>query len=159
MTGRIGTYYVLLPFSETIQKEPTMRLRAPALRLIAIFLFAAPLKPFFALAQPVGFTGTPLLHAGISGDDTREAIIATAEFAPGGTTGRHTHPGDEYGSVVEGTLEFLVEGRAARRATAGEAFHNPKGVVHETRNVGSGTARVSSTFIIEKGQALVQPAQ
>ena len=136
-----------------------MQLRTTVLTSATMFLFATTLNGFVAAAQPQGFTGTPLLHADVSGDDTREAIIATAEFAPGGTTGRHTHPGDEYGTVVEGTLEFLVEGRAARRATAGEAFHNPKGVVHETRNVGPGIARVASTCIIEKGKALVQPAQ
>ena len=137
-----------------------MRPRTPALNIVAVFLITATLNGFVASAQPHGFTGTPLLHANVSGDDTREAVIATAEFAPGGTTGRHTHPGDEYGTVVEGTLEFLVEGRAARRATAGEAFHNPKGVVQETRNVGPGIARgrrVGSSS--RRGKAWVQPAQ
>ncbi|NOT53516.1 MAG: cupin domain-containing protein [Deltaproteobacteria bacterium] len=109
-------------------------------------------------AQAQGFAGNPLLRTALSGDETKEAVIGTAEFAPGGTTGRHTHPGDEYGVVLQGTLEFRLDGREPRRASAGEAFHNPRGVVHETRNVGEGTARVASTFILDKDKPLMQPA-
>ena len=124
----------------------------------AVLLFAA-LSATSVYAQAQGFAGKPLLRTALSGDDTKEAVIGTAEFAPGATTGRHTHPGDEYGIVLQGTLEFRLEGREPRRASAGEAFHNPKGVIHETRNVGEGIARVASTFIIDKGKPLTQPAQ
>lgn len=113
---------------------------------------------FSVCAQAQGFKGTLLQLAPLSGDDTKEAASGTAEFAPGATTGRHTHPGDEYGIILVGTLESRFDGREPRRASAGEAFHNPRGVVHETRNVGEGIARVASTFIIDKGQPLSQPA-
>lgn len=63
----------------------------------------------------------------------------------------------EYVIVLEGTLELLVDGREPRRVNAGEAYHTAKGVIHETRNVGPGVARVSTTFITEKGQPLTQP--
>jgi quercetin dioxygenase-like cupin family protein len=92
----------------------------------ALLLFAA-LSATSVFAQAQGFTGKPLLRTTVSGDDTKEAVIGTAEFARGGTTGRHTHPGDEYGTILEGTLEFRVEGREPRRASAGEVFHNPRG--------------------------------
>ncbi len=125
----------------------------------AVLLLFAALSATAVFAQAQGFTGKPLLRTTVSGDDTKEAVIGTAEFAQGGTTGRHTHPGDEYGTILEGTLEFRVEGREPRRASAGEVFHNPRGVIHETRNVGEGVARVASTFIIDKGKPLTQPAQ
>ena len=83
--------------------------------------------------------------------------MATAEFAPGATTGRHTHPGDEYATLLEGELELLMEGQPARRVLAGEAYHNARDVVHETRNVGPGAARILSTFVIEKGQPIMKP--
>ena len=112
-----------------------------------------------AFAQSQGLTIRPLLKTSLSGDDTKETFIATAEFAPGGTTGRHTHPGDEYATVIEGTLELHVHGRAPRRVSAGEAYHNARGVIHETRNTGPGVARVVSTFVIEKGRPLLEPVK
>jgi quercetin dioxygenase-like cupin family protein len=112
-----------------------------------------------AHTQPQGVTAKPLLRTTLSGDDTKEAVIAAVEFAPGGTTGRHTHPGDEYASVLEGTLELRIEGQEPRRVSAGEAYHNAKGVIHETRNVGDGPARLASTFVIEKGKPISQPVQ
>jgi len=42
--------------------------------------------------------------------------MLSAEIAPGGTTGRHTHPGDEYTYVLQGTLELRAEGRETRVA-------------------------------------------
>ncbi len=112
-----------------------------------------------AHTQPQGLVAKPLLRTTLSGDDTKEAVIATVEFAPGGTTNRHTHPGDEYAVVLEGTLELRIEGQEPRRVNAGEAYHMIKGVIHETRNVGEGPARVASTLIFEKGKPMYQPAQ
>ena len=80
-----------------------------------------------------------------------------AEFAPGGTTGVHTHPGDEYTVVLQGTLELTAEGRETRRVSAGDVYHNPRGLIHQARNVGETPARVAITFIIDKGQPITQP--
>jgi quercetin dioxygenase-like cupin family protein len=88
-------------------------------------LFVAALSATAVYAQAQGFAGKPLLRTTFSGDDTKEAVIGMAEFAPGATTGRHTHPGDEYSIVLQGALEFRLEGREPRRASAGEAFHYP----------------------------------
>jgi len=108
-------------------------------------------------APAASFRAVPLLRTAVSGDASREAIIARGEFPPGATTGPHTHPGDEYAYVIAGTLELLAEGHPPRRVRAGEAYHNPRGLVHETRNVGDDTARVVSTFIIEKGRPIIEP--
>ncbi len=59
--------------------------------------------------------------------------------------------------MIEGTLEVRADGREPKRVTAGESYHNPRGVVHETRNIGDGTARVVSTFIVDKGRPIVEP--
>lgn len=100
-----------------------------------------------------------LMRTGLSGDEAREVIVATAEFAPGATTGRHTHPGDEYATLLEGELELLVEGQPAKRVRAGEAYHNARDIVHETRNGGQGIARVVSTFVIDKGKPVMVPVR
>ena len=124
----------------------------------AVLALAALIAPA-AHTQPQGLTPKPLLRTTLSGDDTKEVVIATVEFAPGGTTNRHTHPGDEYAVVLEGTLELRVEGQEPRRVSAGEAYHMVKGVIHETRNVGDGPARIASTLVFEKGKPMYQPAQ
>ena len=126
-----------------------------ALTSVVLIVLIAPT----AHTQQQGLTAKPLLRTTLSGDDTKEAVIATVEFAPGGTSGRHTHPGDEYAVVLEGTLELRIEGQEPRRVSAGEAYHNAKGVIHETRNVGDRPARVASTFVIEKGKPISQPVQ
>lgn len=113
----------------------------------------------FASAQTPGISSKPLLRSSVSGDEGKESIILAIEIAPGASTGRHTHPGDEYATVLEGTLELRLEGQEPRRVTTGQSYHNPRGVIHETRNVGDGTARTVATFIVDKGKPRTVPAQ
>ncbi len=112
-----------------------------------------------AIAQPPGFTTKLLLKSSYSPDSSKEAIVSSAELAPGASTGRHTHPGDEYGTVLEGQLEVQADGQETRIVNAGESYHNAKGVVHESRNPGTKTTKLLSTFIIDKGQRLVEPVE
>lgn len=111
------------------------------------------------IAPPAAAQIKPVLKASVSGDDSKEAVVVTGELPPGGTTGRHTHPGDEYTLVLQGTLELHADGRAPRRVSAGDAYHNPKGLIHEARNVGDVPARVAITFVIDKGKPVTQPAK
>jgi quercetin dioxygenase-like cupin family protein len=110
-------------------------------------------------AQAPGITAKPLLHTSVSGEDAKEAVILSIEFAPGSTTGRHTHPGDEYATVLAGSLELRIDGQEPRRVKAGEAYHNARGIVHETRNVGNLPARTIATFIVDKGKPITEPVK
>jgi quercetin dioxygenase-like cupin family protein len=110
-----------------------------------------------ANAQAPGITSKPLLRTTLSGDDSKESVMVAVEFAPGSTTGRHTHPGDEYTVVLQGVLELSAEGRETRRVSAGDVYHNPRGLVHEARNVGDTPARVAITFVVDKGEPITQP--
>ena len=109
-------------------------------------------------AQQPGFTRKLVQDQDLSIAD-RHAVQALAEFIPGGAAGKHTHPGEELGYVVEGTLELLIEGQPPRVVKAGEAFFVPAGVVHDGRNVGSGPARVLATYVVEKGKPVATPAK
>lgn len=100
---------------------------------------------------------TPLLKTTLAGDDSKQVLVGRAQFEPGATTGRHTHPGDEYATIVRGELTLHVEGRDDRKVVAGEAYHSPKGVVHETVNTGYEPAEVISTFVVDKNQPLIIP--
>lgn len=80
----------------------------------------------------------------------REVVTGKAEFPVGGSTGLHTHPGDEISYVLDGTVEVVVEG-VSKTYKAGEAFHVDAGKVHEAKAVG-GTAVVIANYVIEKGK-------
>ena len=109
-------------------------------------------------AQQPGFTRAVLQDQNLSVQG-RHAVVARAEFIPGGQAGKHTHPGEELGYVVEGTLELTVEGQPPRTLKAGEVFFVPAGVVHDGKNVGSGKAVVLATYIVEVGKPVASPAK
>ena len=123
---------------------------------VTLVIFLTCLTSLTANAQATGMSAKPVLRTTLSGDDSREAIMLTVEFAPGGTTGVHIHNGDEYTFVLQGTLELTAEGRETRRVTAGDAYHNPRGLVHQAKNVGDTPAIVKITFIIEKGRPITE---
>ena len=102
-------------------------------------------------AQQPGFTRALLQDQPLSVPG-RHAVVARAEFVPGGRAGMHTHPGEELGYVVEGTLELTIEGQPPKTLKAGDVFFVPAGVVHDGRNVGNGKAVVLGTYIVETGK-------
>jgi quercetin dioxygenase-like cupin family protein len=120
-------------------------------------LFASILLAESSRAQMSGFVAKPLLQSTVERDESKEAAMLAITIAPGGSSGRHTHPGDCYGTVVEGAIELRVEGREPRGVSAGEAWHNPRGVIHELRNVGDAPARVVNILVVDKGKPRMQP--
>lgn len=103
-------------------------------------------------AAPSGFVATPLHVAPVTGDDARESVLINATFLPGASTPVHRHPGDCIGTVVEGTIEMRIPGQEPRRYSAGQAYNNPRGVVHQLVNVGGTPARVLNTLLVDKGK-------
>ena len=109
-------------------------------------------------AQQPGFTRALLQDQPLSAPE-RHAVVARAEFIPGGQAGRHTHPGEELGYIVEGTLELLVDGQPPRTLKAGDVFFVPAGVVHDGKNIGGGKAVVLATYVVEVGKPVASPAK
>ena len=85
----------------------------------------------------------------------REAIQVRVDFAPGTAFGRHSHPGAEIAYVLEGTLEYQLEGEPPATLKAGEALFIPAGKIHAAKNVGSGNAAELATYVVEKDKPLV----
>lgn len=112
-------------------------------------------QPAAAQNLPAGIKATQLLKTTVTGNDAMEAITLAVEFAPGTTTGRHFHFGDEYATVLEGAVELHQDGRPVASMAANSAYHNDAKLIHETRNVGSAPAKVIAMFIVEKGKPLV----
>ena len=80
----------------------------------------------------------------------REVVTARADFPAGGSTGLHTHPGDEISFVAEGAVEIVMEG-GSKVYRKGEAFNVIGGKPHDARAV-EGPAVVIANYVIEKGK-------
>lgn len=110
-----------------------------------------------SLAQQQGFTRALLQQVELSVPG-KEAVTARAEFAPGGTVGRHTHFGEEIGYVLEGAITVEIDG-VSKAVKAGEAFVIPNGKPHNASNAGAGKATIVVTYIVEKGKPLATPVK
>jgi quercetin dioxygenase-like cupin family protein len=88
-----------------------------------------------------------------------EVVQARVDFAEGATFGRHTHPGEEIIYVLEGTIEYQLDGKPPVTLKAGGVLFGPAGTVHAARNVGSGNAAELGTYVVEKGKPLLTLVQ
>ncbi len=109
------------------------------------------------IAQQAAFKRT-ILQRGDLVTPGREAVMAQAEIPAGVRVGRHTHPGEEVGYVMEGTLLLEVQGKPPVTLKAGDVFFVEAGRPHDGTNEGVTTTKVLATYIVEKGKPLASPA-
>jgi quercetin dioxygenase-like cupin family protein len=72
---------------------------------------------------------------------------------------KHKHPGEEIIYILEGSLEYQVEGKPPATVKAGEVFFVPAETIHAVKNVGSTNAAELATYVVEKGKPLVVLAE
>jgi quercetin dioxygenase-like cupin family protein len=120
----------------------------------AAALIAAPGSAHVARAQAPGIKRTDLQRHDLS-IPGRELIQVLVDIAPGVTAPRHTHPGEEIVNVVEGTLEYALDGRPPLILKAGDVLFIPHSTSHAVRNVGTGNATELATYIVETGKPLL----
>lgn len=103
--------------------------------------------------RPSGSTRTDLQRhdLGISG---WEVLQARVDFAPGAFFPAHKHPGEEIIYVLEGTLEYQVEGKPPVTLRAGDVLFVPAETAHAARNVGKDRGSELATYVLEKGKPL-----
>jgi quercetin dioxygenase-like cupin family protein len=121
---------------------------------VAMLIGGSSLALHVARAQPSGIKRTDLQQHDL-GVPGREVVQVRVDFAPGAAFGRHRHPGEEIVYVIEGSLEYQVEGRSPITLQAGEVLFIPAGTVHAAKHVGSGSAAELATYVVEKGKPLV----
>jgi len=127
----------------------TVRAAPLATLLAASLLTLAP-----AQAQLPGVTRTDLQRHDLSVPG-REVIQSRVDIAQGATAPRHSHPGEEIVFMIEGTLEYRLDGRPPVTIRPGEVVFIPAGTVHAVTNVGSGNAAELATYVVEKGKPLL----
>jgi quercetin dioxygenase-like cupin family protein len=108
--------------------------------------------------QPI--TRTELMRADVADAPGKETVIYIADLRPGAVGGKHTHFGDEFVYVLDGTLVVEPVGREPITLTAGEVGHFTPDVVHAARN-GSATApgKVLVILVVDKGKPLAGAAK
>ena len=102
-----------------------------------------------SVQQAPGLWRTDLQHHDLSVPG-REVIQNRVELGPEAPPVRHKHPGEEIIYILEGSLEYSIDGREPRIYEAGEALLVPPETIHSVRNVGDGNAAELATYFVEK---------
>jgi len=121
---------------------------------ITILSFFALLISGAVSAQQSGIKRTDLQKHDLSVPGY-ETVQAKIDFDAHSAFGKHSHPGEEVIYVLEGTLEYEVEGKGTVTLKAGEVLFIPAGVVHAARNNTNTKASELATYIVEKGKPVL----
>ena len=122
---------------------------------VAVLIVVGPLAPHVAPAQQPGIKRTDLQRHDL-GVPGREVLQVRVELDPGVAFGKHWHPGEEIVYVLEGSLEYEVEGKPPVTLKAGDVLFIPARTIHAAKNVGRGNGAELATYIVEKGKPLVE---
>lgn len=113
-----------------------------------------------ALADPSGPAGigrTETVRHDLAGT-SQEFVQVRVDFAPDAAFPLHAHPGIEIAYVIEGTVEYVFDGKPPVTLKAGDSVYIPAGTVHSARNVGGTSASELATYLVEKGKPIVELA-
>ena len=132
-----------------------MNIKKNLIRTVVVILLIGTAISSSAQTKPNGITRTELQRHDMSTSGT-EMVQAHIDFEPGTAFGNHKHPGEEIIYVLEGELEYIVEGKTPVILKAGEVLFVPAGTIHSAKNVGNVKASELATYIVEKGKPLVE---
>ena len=135
-------------------KQRDARSHRRFLKTISMLIIGSGLILHLAHAQGPGIKRTDLQQYDLSVPG-REVVQVRVDIAPGVVAPKHSHPGEEIIYVLEGSLEYQVEGKPPVTLKAGEVLFIPYGTVHAAKNAGSDNAAELATYIVEKGKPLV----
>jgi len=89
------------------------------------------------------------------GTPGREVVQVRVDLDPGVAFGKHWHPGEEIVYVLEGALEYQIDGKPSVTLRAGDVLFIPARTVHSARNVGKDNGAELATYVVDKGKPLV----
>lgn len=122
--------------------------------VIIIAALAAFILPSSVMAQQTVNGRTELQQHDLSVPG-REMVQVRVDVEKGMSFPEHKHPGEEIIYVLEGVLEYHVEGKQPVTLKAGDVLFIPYGTVHSVKNVGDTKASELATYIVEKDKLLV----
>ena len=121
---------------------------------VALLIFASGLTLYATRAHQQGTKRTDLQRHDLSAPG-REVVQVRVDFDPGYASPRHTHPGEEIIYVLEGTLEYQIEGKPPVTVKPGDVLFVPAGTIHSAKNVGTSNGAELATYVVEKGKPLI----
>jgi quercetin dioxygenase-like cupin family protein len=84
----------------------------------------------------------------------REIVQVLTEIPAGVQSGWHQHPGEEVGYILAGTVRMEIADRATLTLHTGDGFLIPPETPHNATDLGPGTGRMLSTYIVEPGKPI-----
>lgn len=114
-----------------------------------------------ANAQDRPIKRTELIRADVADVAGKETVIYIADVQPGAEGARHTHYGDEFVYILEGSLTVTPDGKDPVTLKRGEVAHlAPADGVHAAKNgSNSEPAKVLVVLVVDKGKPLAEPAK
>jgi quercetin dioxygenase-like cupin family protein len=88
-----------------------------------------------------------------------EVITAILEVTPGFRAGRHLHPGIVSGHILEGEFWLAIDNEPEKTLAAGQSGDIPNRAIHNEGANGTTPVKAVVTYVVEKGQPLVQPVK
>jgi quercetin dioxygenase-like cupin family protein len=82
----------------------------------------------------------------------RDIVQVRTEIPVGIASGWHTHPGEEVGYILAGTVQMEIKDEPTLLLHAGEGFLIPPRVPHNALDIGPETGQMLSTYLVEIGQ-------
>lgn len=106
------------------------------------------------LAQQQGVKRTDLQRHDLTAPG-REVVQVRVDIAPGVSFPRHWHPGEEIIYVIEGSLEYQLDGKPPVTLKAGDVLFVPARAIHTARNTSRANGAELATYVVEKGKPLL----
>jgi quercetin dioxygenase-like cupin family protein len=98
-----------------------------------------------------------MLRSAVEAAPDLEVIVSDVIIPPGATVPAHSHPGEEFAYVIEGSAVHVEEGKPDLDVAAGQSFVIPPNAVHAPRGGPEG-ARAIVFRVHRKGQPERIPA-
>jgi quercetin dioxygenase-like cupin family protein len=92
-------------------------------------------------------------------DPARDVIQVRVDIPVGVEFGRHSHPGPEIAYVLQGSIEYRIDGKPPVILHEGQALFIPAGAIHAARNVGPVLSTELATYVVDTGKPLVVKAE
>ncbi|MEO5816729.1 MAG: cupin domain-containing protein [Gemmatimonadaceae bacterium] len=121
---------------------------------VAMLIAGGSATPEASQAQQPASTRTDLQRHDLSVAG-REVVQVRVDFDPAYVAPKHRHPGEEIIYVLEGTLEYYIDGRPPKTYRAGDVLLVPAETTHWVKNTGTTRGSELATYIVEKGKPLL----
>lgn len=108
-----------------------------------------------APAAPASNAATRTIFEQVDATPNQEVVFGSAKFPANGVSAPHTHPGVEMLTILEGQVEFRLNGQT-RTLRPGDHLQVPRDTPHSAIAAASG-ATMSNVWVVDKGKPMSTP--